>query len=146
MSTHEKDGRTRREVPTSVAGTVSAIKFYKGTQNTGTHTGSLWSSAGTRLATVTFTGETASGWQTATFSNPVPLTAGATYVASYHTNAATTPTTAATSRRPVNSGHLTAPATTNGVYAYGSNSLFPTNTYNQTNYWVDVVFNPTQAG
>ena len=28
----------------------------------------------------------------------------------------------------------------NGVYAYGASSTFPTNTYNATNYWVDVVF------
>ena len=36
-------------------GFVTGIRFYKGTGNTGTHTGSLWSSDGTRLATVTFT-------------------------------------------------------------------------------------------
>ena len=36
-------------------GFVTGIRFYKGTGNTGTHTGSLWNSAGTRLATVTFT-------------------------------------------------------------------------------------------
>jgi hypothetical protein len=28
----------------------------------------------------------------------------------------------------------------NGVYAYGANPVFPTNTYQSTNYWVDVVF------
>ena len=28
----------------------------------------------------------------------------------------------------------------NGIYAYGSTSSFPTNTWNSTNYWVDVVF------
>ncbi len=53
---------------------------------TGPHTGSLWSSTGTLLATVTFTNESISGWQTATFSNPVQITKGTTYVASYHTN------------------------------------------------------------
>jgi hypothetical protein len=26
------------------------------------------------------------------------------------------------------------------VYAYGPNSIFPTNTYNSENYWVDVIF------
>ena len=50
------------------------------------HTGSLWSSTGTLLATVTFTNESISGWQTATFSNPVEITEGTTYVASYHTS------------------------------------------------------------
>ena len=28
----------------------------------------------------------------------------------------------------------------NGVYAYGSTSTFPTNTWQSSNYWVDVVF------
>ncbi len=130
---------------TSVAGTVSAIKFYKGTQDTGTHTGSLWSSTGTKLATVTFANETASGWQTATFSSPVALTAGTTYTASYHTNAGRYSNTGNFFTAAATSGPLTAPATTNGVYAYGSTSLFPTNTYNRTNYWVDVVFNPSAS-
>ena len=32
---------------TSVAGTVSGIRFYKSSQDTGTHTGQLWTSTGT---------------------------------------------------------------------------------------------------
>ena len=84
---------------TSVAGTVSGIRFYKSSQDTGVHTGELWSSTGTKLATVTFTNETASGWQSATFSNPVTMTAGATYIASYHTNTGTIPTPPTTSPR-----------------------------------------------
>ncbi|WP_432443342.1 DUF4082 domain-containing protein [Methylobacterium aquaticum] len=126
----------------SSAGSVSAVKFYKGTQDTGTHTGTLWSSSGQKLATATFTNESASGWQTATFSNPVTLTPGATYTASYHTNAGRYSTTANGFASAVTNGPLTAPSTGNGVYAYGSSSLFPTNTYQNTNYWVDVVFNP----
>ncbi|MGX7703709.1 DUF4082 domain-containing protein [Methylobacterium sp. Gmos1] len=129
----------------SSAGTVSAVKFYKGTQDTGTHTGTLWSSTGQKLATATFTNESASGWQTATFSNPVALTPGATYTASYHTDAGRYSTTANGFASAVTSGPLTAPSTGNGVFAYGSSSLFPTNTYNKTNYWVDVVFNPSAA-
>ena len=30
----------------------------------------------------------------------------------------------------------------NGVYAYGASSVFPTQTWNSANYWVDVVFQP----
>ncbi len=55
----------------SQAGNVTGIRFYKGTGNTGTHVGSLWNAAGTRLAQVTFTNETATGWQTATLATPV---------------------------------------------------------------------------
>ncbi|MBY2994658.1 DUF4082 domain-containing protein, partial [Rhizobium leguminosarum] len=125
---------------TSVAGTVTGIRFYKGSQDTGTHTGSLWSSTGTRLATLTFTNETASGWQIAYFTSPVALTAGQTYTASYHTNTGHYSTTADYFISNVTSGPLTAPASGNGVYTYGSASLFPTGTFQSTNYWVDVMF------
>ncbi|MBB2683561.1 UNVERIFIED_ORG: hypothetical protein GGD47_001136, partial [Rhizobium etli] len=125
---------------TSVAGTVTGIRFYKGDQDTGTHTGSLWSSTGTRLATLTFTNETTSGWQTAYFTSPVSLTAGQTYTASYHTNSGRYSTTTNYFTSNVTSGPLTAPASGNGVYRYGNNSLFPTSTFQSTNYWVDVMF------
>ena len=63
---------------TSQAGKITGIRFYKGPGNTGTHVGSLWSRTGTKLAAVTFAGETASGWQQATFSAPVTVTANTT--------------------------------------------------------------------
>ena len=60
------------------------MRFYKAAANTGTHVGSLWTAGGQRLAQATFTGETASGWQTVTFSSPVEVQPNTTYVASYH--------------------------------------------------------------
>jgi Domain of unknown function (DUF4082)/Bacterial Ig-like domain len=69
-----------------VAGLVTGVRFYKGTATTGTHTGTLWSRTGTKLATVTFTNETASGWQQAMFSTPVAIAANTVYVVSYHSN------------------------------------------------------------
>jgi hypothetical protein len=126
----------------STAGAITAIRFYKGPQNTGSHVGNLWSASGALLATVTFTSETTSGWQQANFSSPVTITPGTNYVASYHTSGFYSGdggyfATALTS------GPLTAPAGPNGVYAYGSSSTYPTGSYNSTNYWVDVVFNQT---
>ena len=65
-------------------GYVTGIRFYKASTNTGTHTGHLWSNTGTLLATAQlFTSETSSGWQQVNFSQPVAITAGTTYVASY---------------------------------------------------------------
>ena len=129
----------------SVAGTVSGIRFYKSSQDTGTHTGELWSSTGTLLATATFTNETASGWQSVTFSNPVTLTPNATYVASYHTNVGHYSVSPDYFTSNVTSGPLTALANGNGVYTYSSNRAFPTNTFSGENYWVDVMFNPSTA-
>ena len=100
---------------------------------------SLWTPAGTLLATGTFSGETASGWQELDFSSPVPVTAGTTYVASYHTDAGHYAITAGGLASAVTNGPLTALAG-GGVYAYGSGNAFPSNTYNSANYWVDVVF------
>ncbi|BCH27589.1 DUF4082 domain-containing protein [Mesorhizobium sp. L-8-3] len=128
----------------SARGTITGIRFYKPSGATGTHTGSLWSSTGTLLATVTFTNESFSGWQTATFSNPVEITKGTTYVASYHTTGRYVADSNyfATDRT---SGALTAPSSAasggNGVYRYGTGTLFPTASYQASNYWVDVVFN-----
>ncbi|MET4446972.1 VCBS repeat-containing protein [Bradyrhizobium sp. GM2.2] len=129
----------------SAAGTITGIKYYKSANDTGTHTGSLWSSTGTLLATATFTNETSSGWQTVTFSSPVSITPGTTYIASFHSNGryADTPSyfTAAHANGP-----LTASASNNGVYTYGTANLFPTGTFNATNYWVDVVFSNSGGG
>jgi hypothetical protein len=129
-----------------IAGKITGIRFYKGSTNTGTHVGNLWSSTGTLLATATFTGETASGWQKVTFATPVNITAGTTYVASYHTNVGRysynySAFTTQVDNAPLH-GLATGTSGGNGVYAYGSTSVFPTGTYNATNYWVDVVFTP----
>src|SRR3984893_1830192 len=56
-----------------VSGYITGILFYKSSQNSGTHTGTLWTSSGTRLATATFIGETSSGWQQVNFSSPVAI-------------------------------------------------------------------------
>ena len=69
-----------------VAGRITGIRFYKASANTGVHIGNLWTSTGTRLATVTFTNETASGWQQALFDTPVAIASNTVYVASYHAN------------------------------------------------------------
>ena len=50
------------------SGYITGVRFYKEADNTGAHTGSLWSSTGTLLATGTFSNETASGWQELDFS------------------------------------------------------------------------------
>ena len=126
----------------SVSGTVSGVKFYKGTGDTGSHEGRLWTSTGTLLGTVTFSNESASGWQTAYFSNPIALNANETYVVSYHSNGHYA-STSGYFTAPVTNGPLTAPAGNNGVFAYGTSALFPTNSYGSANYFVDVLFNPT---
>ena len=68
---------------TDTFGTATGIRFYKASTNTGTHIGNLWTSSGQLLASATFTGESASGWQQVNFAQPVTLNPNTTYVASY---------------------------------------------------------------
>jgi hypothetical protein len=126
-----------------VAGTITGVRYYKSSQDTGTHTGHLWSSTGTLLSTVTFTGGTASGWQQATLATPVAITANTTYVVSYFSSAGYYSATGSYFTTATDNGNLHGLADgtdgANGVYRYGT-TAFPTNTWNSANYWVDVVF------
>ena len=127
-----------------VAGTITGIRFYKASANTGAHIGNLWTSTGTRLATVTFTNETASGWQQALFDTPVAIASNTVYVASYHANTGHySCDTNYFAGRGVDNTPLHALANGvsggNSVYAYGASSTFPNKTWNAANYWVDVV-------
>lgn len=125
----------------SVAGRVTAVRFYKDAANTGTHVGTLWTRAGSVLARVTFTNETASGWQTARLSTPVSIAAGTQYVVSYtgpngrYAHDLRAFTTAYTS------GPLTVPAN-GGVYRYGAGGV-PTGAWEGSNYYADVLFEAT---
>jgi hypothetical protein len=123
------------------------LVFDFDTAFTGTHVGTLWSASGAVLAQATFSGETASGWQQVNFATPVAITANTVYVASY---------LAPAGRYAADTGYFNAGADnaplhalrdgvsgSNGVYAYASSTVFPTATYNATNYWVDVVFSTT---
>ncbi len=125
-------------------GTVTGIRFYKATTNLGTHIGSLWSATGALLASATFTGESASGWQQVTFASPVTIAANTTYVASYlapkghYSDTASGFATAGVSSPPL--AALANSASADGVYVYSTANAFPTQTYRSTNYWVDVMF------
>ena len=122
-------------------GYITGIRFYKGSGNTGTHVGHLWTSTGTLLATATFSNEIASGWQQVNFASPVAITAGTTYVASYYAPAG---------HYAYNLNYFASSGVDNGVlhalsgvYAYASGGAFPTKTYLASNYWVDIVFQTT---
>ena len=131
-----------------VNGSITGIRFYKASTNTGTHVANLWTNTGTLLATATFTNETASGWQQVNFSTPpVAIVANTVYVASYHaSNGHYSDDENYFLSNGVDSPPLHALADGvsgfNGVYAYGSTSSFPNQGWNSSNYWVDVVFQP----
>ena len=130
----------------SVAGLVKGIRFYSPDNISGIYAGHLWTSDGILLASATFTNVTANGWQEILFGNPVLISADITYVASYHTSDGRyAATTGGLTSTVSNGSSLTTLSNItpggNGVYKYGEPG-FPSNSYNATNYWVDVVFTP----
>ena len=108
--------------------------------------GSLWTASGTLLASATFTNETASGWQQVVFSSPVAITAGTIYVAGYFAPNGHYSDTAPGFSTAVDSPPLHAVANTiepRRRLRVQPAQHFPTNTFNATNYFVDVIFAAT---
>ena len=133
-----------------VTGFITGLRFYKAATNTGTHVGTLWSSTGQSLATVTFTGETGSGWQQATFATPVAIQANTVYVASYfapngHYSGNLNYFATQGFDTPPLHALATGVAGGNGVFGYGAAGTFPASTYQALNYWVDVLFSAQPA-
>jgi hypothetical protein len=125
------------QIQVSSASTLTGIRFYKDAGETGTHVGTVWSTSGTALATVTFTGESASGWQQATFSSPVSLTAGATYTVSVGFNTRFVMSGAGLGSQ-LTAGPLSSVVGGNGVFGNAA-GVFPSNSWNASNYFVDAV-------
>ena len=125
-------------------GIITGVRFYKNADNTGIHTGSLWTAGGVLLATATFSNESSSGWQTVTFSSPVAITAGTTYLASYHApNGHYQATSGAYASTGVDNFPLHVPAHAS-FYDYATG--FPRSA-SDADYGVDVVFTvPSDVG
>ncbi|MDH6576163.1 DUF4082 domain-containing protein [Kitasatospora sp. MAP5-34] len=129
----------------TLPGVVTGIRFYKGAGNTGVHVGALWDAQGRRLAEVTFQHETDSGWQQADLAQPVRITAGATYTASYLApvgHYAAIPNAFDGGPVVLASGPLTA---VGGGFASGSAMAFPGQSHENTDYYVDVSFSPDES-
>lgn len=128
----------------SVAGYIKGIRFFSGNTVSGNYTGHLWSIDGELLASAEFTNVTASGWQQVLFGEPVSISPGTVYIASYYTDAGIyAGTNYGFDEAVSNGGSLTALSNTteggNGVYIYDGPG-FPTQTHKASNYWVDVLF------
>jgi hypothetical protein len=150
----------------SVNGFIKGIRFFNGKLNpTGTYTGRLYANGGgAPLASVNFGPVTAIGWYEATFSAPVFITALTTYVATKYSSAGNySKTNNYFTTGGTTTGSLTALQSgvdgANGVYIYGyqvdpnppfspdppfgpapAHQGFPVNSFNESNYWVDVMF------
>ncbi|WP_229068338.1 DUF4082 domain-containing protein [Actinoplanes sp. DH11] len=120
-------------------GKLVGIRLYQGPGNTGTHEVTLWNANGSKVTSATLPSSTDTGWRTAYFTDAPALTAGTTYVASYHAPNGNYAVDGGYFANPMTKGPLTAPGGDNGVYLYGANA-FPDKSYNSANYWVDPLF------
>lgn len=131
-------------------GLIRAIKFYKGYGSSGTHTGNIWTTSGALLASAVFVSESDSGWQQVLLSVPVAIDTGVTYVVSCFSASGDYGYTSSYFSTSFGAGPVKAIADGfdggNGVYKYGATSVFPDQSYNASNYFVDVVFSPGVSG
>ena len=127
-------------------GYVPGLRFYKAVGDVGPYVVNLWTGEGERLGSAVV-GTSGTGWIRVDFPRPLALRANQVYVASYFAPRGGYPADVGYfARAGVRSGPLEAFADDatghNGVYRYGDAGGFPDQSYESSNYWVDVVFVP----
>lgn len=128
-----------------VAGAVVGVRFYKGDlDNGGVHVGLLYDNAGNLLDSVNFIGESASGWQQQLFAVGTPILANTTYIIAYfaplgHYSIDINYFTATGFDNPPLHALQSGVDGGNGIFTYGAVPTFPVTTFNDSNYWVDLI-------
>ena len=128
-------------------GNITGIRYWResSSYSARAESGTLWSSDGTRIATAEFASPRATGWQSVTFSSPVEVDAGDSFVASYRAPSGQY-SYSKYFRGTSESDSLSIPATNAGRFSYSSSTRFPSRTYQSTNYWVSPVFRASASG
>jgi hypothetical protein len=127
-----------------VAGQITGIRFWKAPSENGTHTGNIWSGAGLLLASVTFSNETASGWQKQALPSPLAIAANTKYLVSVNTANTFYVASVGGLSSQVSNLDLSSIVGGNGVYAT-TPAQFPTNSFENMNYFRDVFFVPSNS-
>ena len=138
------------KIETSVAGQVTALRFYQESAMGGyAHVGHLWSSSGTLLATAMFTTTSGAGWEQVSLSTPVTIAANTVYIVSYSTGGgylffnSTFFDGAGVTNGPL---QALANGVSGGDGVYGRSGRFPTTSGDGDNFFADLVFSPTSTG
>jgi hypothetical protein len=125
---------------TSQAGVVTALRYYQASSESGAHVGRLWSSTGSLLASATFPASTGAGWKEVRLATPVRLAVDTTYVVSVNANSHYAFTQGGLASSVAAPPLSTIADGANGVF--GTAGTFPTQSWNTSNYFRDVVFLP----
>jgi Domain of unknown function (DUF4082) len=132
----------------SQSGTISAIRFYRAVANPSGYLANLYTAGGALLASTMLSRDTCSVpcWEVANFASPISISANTSYVAAYYSSVGAGASDSYGLSNGVTNGPLTAPASSavggNGVYQ--RKNAFPINSYEASNYYVDVLFTPTE--
>jgi len=128
----------------TVAGNVVGARVYMGASNSGAYTATLWTGGGVPLGSALFPAFAGPGWNQVTFSSPIPINANQTYVISVYSEdgwyEATYNFFDNAIVNPPLRGLAAGEDGPNGVYRFGAGGGFPTNGFNNTSYFADVVF------
>jgi hypothetical protein len=124
----------------TTAGKITGIRFYKSPSESGNHTGKIYSESGALLVSGTFSSETSSGWQTLKLATPLSINANTVYVVSVNTGKTYYVATVSGLASQVTQGSLMSVVGNNGVF--GPVGSMPTQSWNQSNYFRDVIFAP----
>jgi hypothetical protein len=124
----------------SKSGKITAIRFYKSPSESGTHVGKIYSASGALLAKVTFSNETASGWQVQQLATPLNIVNGTEYVVSVNTGNSYYVATVNGFATQIFNGSLRSVKGAAGVY--GPVGSKPSLSWQYSNYFRDIVFVP----
>jgi len=122
----------------SMSGRITALRFWKSSSETGQHIGHIWNASGQLLGSATFASETSSGWQQQSLPSPLTIAANTVYVVTVNSGGAYYAATLNGFAAPVVNQQLSGVVGNNGVY--GPPGQFPTMSYQQSNYFRDIVF------
>src|SRR5271165_6850269 len=131
----------------SQPGVISAVRFYRGAVSPQGYVARLYAANGTLLGSVNMAQESGPvpGWQEVDFATPISISANQTYIAAYYAPSGQYADVFFGLTQGVTNGPLNVPGSAavggNGVYNYGNS--FPSSTWNDSNYFVDVLFMPT---
>jgi hypothetical protein len=125
------------------AGRITGIRYYRGQGNSHGYTVSLYDGYGKQLAVASIAQDTCAVpcWEQVSFPAPIAINANTRYTAAYYTSNGHYADDQGGLLSNVANAPLTALAN-GGVYYYGAGIGFPTQTWNSSNYYVDILFTP----
>lgn len=128
-----------------VNGVITHFRFYKTTAvDASQYTLNLWNAYGVNAIRQKMTAAGKVGWIRVPLTNPVQVTAGSHYVVSVHFAGGRYGGRTGVFASARTRGNLTAPSSAqaggNGRYLYSATTGYPAQTYSNSAYYVDVVF------